>query len=241
MPDDEHIENSGRLSETAGWSDVADRAFAGSKSLSRGFDVARDERAYREKQEEQARKLRDREEQDHQQEKTRNDENLDFLIVVLDAINRRMDELRERMARNYEILRQKYGDDVIGGMAATFLSEEELEGVSTDEEKMRALSAKMLDEDGEIKGRYEGLRESDYVHDWNQMDTLSPLQAQAMLAKHGSPQERADAAAEIASSTFAQKRGLSLNTSDETAGTEMDANRSKTASNLTAGNAFGFE
>lgn len=114
------------------------------------------------------------------------------------------------MAKNYEILRRKYGDDVIGGMAATFLTEEELIGLHTDEDKMHALSAKMLDSDGEIKSQYDGLIESAYVRDWAELNELSPLAAQAMLAKHGTAQQQADAAIAISQSSFAQKHGLVL-------------------------------
>lgn len=173
MTSDEYSQRdiaSGLQGQSAGRSDVEDRGFATDSEIRRAFDVARDERFNRMVREQNTHRRQETEREDRRREKARDEERQDFMVIVVDAVTRRMNELRERMAANYEILREKYGDDVIGGMAATYLTEEELEGLETDDDKLRALSAKFLNEDGEVIPQYEGLTESKYVRDWTELE-----------------------------------------------------------------------
>ena len=100
-----------------------------------------------------------------------------ILMSVLDRAEAQLAELEEQMALRFEILREKYGEDVIGGMAATYLGEEQLAGLDTDEQLLAALSALFLDENGTIKPQYAHLDEAKYVTDWQKAEELRPIVA----------------------------------------------------------------
>ena len=100
-----------------------------------------------------------------------------FIISLLDDIRERLEELEASMARRYETLRSTYGDDVFGGMVATFLPEEVARGLRTDKQRLEALSGLFLDENGNIRDTYKGLEEAQYVRDWNEAQTLKPIVA----------------------------------------------------------------
>jgi hypothetical protein len=87
-------------------------------------------------------------------------------------VQRQIAELEERMFRNYETLRATYGDDVVGGMAATWLSREEAANLTTDDERMLALSDKFLNDDDSIKPPYVGVVDAQYVQDWTVLGKL---------------------------------------------------------------------
>ncbi|MGE4069838.1 MAG: hypothetical protein AB7E72_01530 [Lysobacterales bacterium] len=114
---------------------------------------------------------RERAEERHVEEKRQDEANFEF-FMHLTEVQRQMAELQERMARNFEILRGKFGVDVIGGMATTWLSPEEAAGLKTDDERMHALSMKFLNEDDSIKPPYEELVEAHYVQDWSKLGKL---------------------------------------------------------------------
>lgn len=102
-------------------------------------------------------------------EKKKKADNDLVMMVILEA---QLADLERSMAQHFENLREKYGDDVIGGMASTFLSEEENAGLDTDEEKLAALARKFLDEDGNIREEYRGLEEAEYIRDWYQAQDI---------------------------------------------------------------------
>ncbi len=136
------------------------------------FQIARNEKAHRKAQQEaQAEKHREAADKDRQQAQNQATD-LTIFVQVLDQIEQRIAYLEEEMARRYEILKAKYGEDVIGGMAATYLTEQELAGLKTDEEKNYALAAKFLDRSGKIKPEYKHLEDARYIRDWYENEQL---------------------------------------------------------------------
>lgn len=123
------------------------------------------QKAYREHQE------RERVDDKRRTQQKRDDDFLDFIIEVTES-QRRMAELEERMARNYALLQTRYGEDVIGGIAATWLTREEAAGLQSDEERLQALSKKFLNDDDSIKPPYVDLVEAQYVSDWSVLEKL---------------------------------------------------------------------
>lgn len=95
-----------------------------------------------------------------------------ILMTTLDKIHGELAELEAQIEQRFEALRGTHGDDVIGGMAATFLSEDDLSGLDTEEQILRALADKFLDENGDVKKEYEHLEEALYVRDWNKAEEL---------------------------------------------------------------------
>ncbi len=98
--------------------------------------------------------------------------------ILLEDMRERLAELEADMAERFEKLRGQYGDDVIGGMAAAFLDDEELIGLETDKQKLQAMADKFLDENGNIKEKYKHREETQYVRDWNEAEHLKPEIAQ---------------------------------------------------------------
>lgn len=112
-----------------------------------------------------------------QEEKKKAEKAFDQLLFdqMMEDMQRRLAELDELLAQRHKELQGKYGQDVIGGMAETYLTEEELRGLKTDKDKMRALADKFLDKDGQIKDKYKHLEEAQYVRDWVEAEELRPV------------------------------------------------------------------
>ncbi|MES2662106.1 MAG: hypothetical protein V4629_02265 [Pseudomonadota bacterium] len=113
-----------------------------------------------------------------QAEKKRKAEQTDSQLIAMSLLNdmrERLEALEANMAQSFEKLREKYGDDVIGGMSDTYLTEEERAGLKTDDEKLKALSDKFLNKNGEIKGEYAHLSEAQYVRDWTEAQKIKPI------------------------------------------------------------------
>lgn len=164
-------------------------------SLALLFNVARNRREFerleRTRAEEQR---RERAENERREEDRRDKDDFDYLLRVTET-QRQIALLEERMAQNYEILRATYGDDVIGGMASTWLSREEAAKLTTDEERMQALSEKFLNDDDSIKPPYAELVEARYVQDWSVLGKLQNDQhaepgAEAATREPNSPGEK---------------------------------------------------
>lgn len=103
----------------------------------------------------------------------------DFLFMaLLDQIHDRIDDLQEQMQQRYETLKEKYGENVIDAMVAAFLPDADA-GAMSEEDKLRALADKFLDENGNVKAQYAHLEEAQYVRDWNELQ-----KHQAFLAKY---------------------------------------------------------
>lgn len=112
----------------------------------------------------------------HVEEKKRNEKAGDAaFLALLDDMRERLADLKASMAARLKTLQGKYGDNVIGGMVDTFLSDEEKAGLKTDEEKMKALAKKFLNEDGTIKDKYKNTEEAKYVRDWQEAQKLKPI------------------------------------------------------------------
>ena len=100
-----------------------------------------------------------------------------IFMALLDQIRDRVIELEERMAKRYETLRGKYGDNVIGSIASAFLSDEKLSELTTNDQRLRALADQFLDKSGNIKDKYKHLEEAKYVRDWYELQKLKPIVA----------------------------------------------------------------
>ena len=111
------------------------------------------------------------------QEKDKKDTDDLLFQALLDDIERRLKELEARMAVLAQRLTVKYGKDFVAGMASTFLTDEEKEGLETDEDYLRALADKMLDNNGNIKDKYKDTPEAQYVRDWREQQRLTTVVA----------------------------------------------------------------
>jgi hypothetical protein len=92
----------------------------------------------------------------------------DFDDRLYQALLDRSRALEREMAAAGDELRQRYGEDFIGGMSARFLPEEQLATLHTDDQRLEALSHVILDENGRIKAEYEGTPEARYVRAWKE-------------------------------------------------------------------------
>ena len=95
-----------------------------------------------------------------------------IFMNLLDDLRDRLTDLQQRMDEQLDKLRSKYGDDVVSGMSDTFLTEEESAGLMTDEDKLKALADKFLDESGNIKNEYQDVEEAQYIRDWNESQII---------------------------------------------------------------------
>ena len=109
------------------------------------------------------------------EEKKRNKTSDAMFYALLNDMRERLADLEASMAQRYGALQQRYGDDVVGGMVDTYLSDEEKAGLETDSDKMHALAKKFLNEDGVIKDKYKNIEEAKYLRDWQEAQQLSPI------------------------------------------------------------------
>jgi len=100
-----------------------------------------------------------------------------IFMNLLDDMRDRLADLEQRMDEQLDKLRSKYGGDVASGMAETFLTDEESAGLVTDEDKLKALADKFLDENGATKDEYKHLDEAQYIRDWNEAQQLEKVVA----------------------------------------------------------------
>ena len=109
-------------------------------------------------------------------EKKRNEKANDAMFyALLNDMRERLADLEASMAQRYKTLQLTYGDDVVGGMVDTYLSDEEKAGLETDSDKMHALADKFLNEDGAIKDEYKNTEEAKYLRDWQEEQKLRPI------------------------------------------------------------------
>lgn len=108
--------------------------------------------------------------------RNKNDKNKNTDRLVFRAMLKQLDKqvaaVQQKMNELYEKLQSIYGDDVIGGVAATHLSPDVLDRLKTEEDKMKALVELMLNPDGTIKDKYKDLFDAQYVHAWQQLQEL---------------------------------------------------------------------
>jgi hypothetical protein len=98
-----------------------------------------------------------------------------LFMALLNDMRSRLHELEQNMDRLRADLNAKYGEDYVGGMVETFLSDEEKAGLESEEDKMKALSQKFLNPDGTIKDKYKDTPEAQYVRDWQEAQKLRPI------------------------------------------------------------------
>ena len=141
-------------------------------------------------------------------DKDRKNDEMAILLSLLDDLRDRLAELERSMEERYETLRGKYGQDVIAGMAATFLDEETANGLKTDEARMRALASVFLDKNGDIKDKYKNLEEAKYVRDWNEAETLRPVIAKYEGRNHLTAEEGAEVFHAAQSASLAENKNM---------------------------------
>ncbi|MGR9117288.1 MAG: hypothetical protein ACU85E_16140 [Gammaproteobacteria bacterium] len=133
-----------------------------------------------------------------------------FFIALLNDLQERLAQIEERMAQRLEFLSGRYGSDVVGGMADTFLSDAERAGLETDEEKLAALAKKFLDRDGNIKEKYKHLEEAQYVRDWNEARKLRPIVEKYKNRDHLTPEEQQEVREAAGQASLADNKNLAL-------------------------------
>ncbi len=166
-----------------------------------------------------------------------------MFMMLLDDMRQRLADLDASLAQRYETLRGKYGDDVIGGMADTFLSAEQKAGLETDEDKMAALADKFLNPDGTIKDEYKDLEEAKYVRDWQEAQKLRPIVAKYDGRNDLSAAERREVYAVAQSVGIAAQNNMYLQSENhhvrDTVEQAMDEKRADNES-VTNTTTFGF-
>lgn len=123
---------------------------AGRNALS-GAAVALDAKAKEAREKEEKRNFEDRLQQ-----------------MLLDRLHFHEDRMRDTADR----LRRVYGEDIVGGLAAKYLTPEQIANARSEEEIMLELKSVMLDSEGHIRPEYAGSDDALYVYDWNQTREL---------------------------------------------------------------------
>ncbi len=139
-----------------------------------------------------------------------------LMLVVLDEMHQRLKDLDAAMEESRFKLVAKYGDDYVGGMVDTLLTDEEKSALKTEDDKMRALASKMLNPDRTIKAPYKDSEEAKYVRDWQEAQTLRPI----IQKYEGRNQLTAEEEQEVyraaqTSSLAASKNMIALSTNEE--------------------------
>jgi hypothetical protein len=135
---------------------------------------------------------------------------------LLDDLNRRIQELDKQMEQSAAILRQKYGDDFIAGIAANYLTEDENENSRTDEERLQALSKKFLNADGTIRDEYKHLDEAQYVEAWQKRENAKELAAEVKASSGNiTPELEKKIDKTLESSQWNEQRAISNQTSSQ--------------------------
>lgn len=138
-----------------------------------------------------------------------------FFMTLLNDLQERLSKLDQRMAERLQSLSKRYGSDVVGGMAETFLSEAERAGLETDEEKLAALAKKFLDRDGKIKDKYKHLEEAQYVRDWYEARKLRPLVDKYKNRDHLTPEEQKEIAEVAQNASLADNKNMALSSQND--------------------------
>lgn len=147
--------------------------------------------------------------------------------ILLMQLDQRIRALEASMARTAETLKEKYGEDFIGGMAAQHLSEEELKTARTDEERLQALSEKFLNPDGTIKEEYKGTPEAEYLRDWAERKKGLDLAARVETAGGNmTPELRRDVKDFAGNSNLTQQNAFTQETTNAEAREIVDTARS---------------
>ncbi len=93
-------------------------------------------------------------------------------VTLLQDMQDRLNDLNASLAKREQALKDKYGEDYINAMAQSYLSEEEQKGLTSNQERLKALAGKFLNPDGTIKDKYKHLEEAKYVQEWQEAEQL---------------------------------------------------------------------
>ncbi len=131
-----------------------------------------------------------------------------LFLALLDDMRDRLDALEASMERRFQTLQEKYGEDVIGGIADTYLTDEEKAGLETDQEKLEALANKFLNPDGSIKDEYRHLEEAKYIRDWQEAQNLQEIIAKYEGRNTLEPDEKLDIYNAAKTSSLADNKNM---------------------------------
>lgn len=136
-----------------------------------------------------------------------------LFVQVIHQIDQRIAELEGDMARRYKQLQDKYGENALDGIVASFLNEEEQAGLQTDDDKNLALANKFLDQDGDIKPEYQNLLDAQYIRDWYEHRQLNGLSVKL----HNGETLDADDHATLQKAGVSSKQAMYLNSEQSNA------------------------
>lgn len=139
-----------------------------------------------------------------------------LLLSLLDDMRERLQELDDAIAESRQKLIVKYGNDYVGGMADTLLTDTEQAGLKTDDEKLGALADKVLNADGAIKDRYKALEEAAYVRDWFEAQKLRPIVAKYEGRNYLTAEEGMELYETAQNSSLAENKNMIAISSNET-------------------------
>ena len=105
-----------------------------------------------------------------------------MLLLLLDQMDRQLNVINAQMADMFKGLQATYGDDVVTGIAETFLAPDVLKDLKTDNDKLQALADKFLNSDGTLKEKYQDLPEAKYVQKWQKAQQLLDKRAELVQA-----------------------------------------------------------
>ena len=110
--------------------------------------------------------------QKRKSEKAMDDLLFDAMLADMQA---RLDELEAELNTVREQMRLKYGDQFVQEISATFLSDDERAPLKKEDDLLRALADKMLDETGHIKAQYQNFEEADFIQKWQEVEQQRQL------------------------------------------------------------------
>ena len=167
-----------------------------------------------------------------------------YFLALLDDMRLHLADLVANMAVLHDKLQDKYGEDVISGIAATYLTEEELAGLETDEQKLNTLAKKLLNPDGTIKDKYKYLDEAKYIQAWQEAQTLKVTLAKYEGRQTLEPEEKIDVYQMAKNTSLAENKNMmalsSNNDFQKTLDTTLDNNANEIAVADSVGN-LGFK
>ncbi len=141
---------------------------------------------------------------------------------IIEAMCHELAALQDRMAHNYKRLEEKYGEDVVGDMAAAYLDEDTNNKLQSDEERLSALAQLFLDENGNIKDKYKHLDEAQYVRDWQRTQVLKPIVEKHQGRDTLTPKEQTEVLEVAQRTDLADKKGLVVSSDNDQFKTVID-------------------
>lgn len=113
--------------------------------------------------------------------------------ILLDALDRRIADLQIQLDEEETKLRAIYGDDYVDDLAEMYLTDKELEGLNTDDEKLDGIAEKILDDKNQVKPEYAGQPGTRYISIWGNKEEAEHKK-EWMLRENSNDSEIDDAA-----------------------------------------------